>query len=128
MLNLSCSSKNHDFPSGAEKLTDSGALGNYSVDANRLPRHISALETTPHRPNSRPHLTASLRQSSSRVTEAEASNLAVNILTYQLKDREAQQQHLANLHSNLQHRFEVAKAAQNTQLMALLQEEFRQLT
>ena len=99
------------------------------VEPDRLPRHISSLESPDRKiANSNSLLVLSKSASQKKAEEVKVSNLSVSILTYQLKDNAARQKHLANLRSNLQHRFEVAKAAQNTQLMTILQEEFQQLS
>ena len=96
---------------------------------NRLPRHISSLESPKHLKIVKSNLLNTSLYSKEKPNKmAEESNLAVKILTYQLKDKAAQQKHIANLRSNLQRRFEVAKAAQDSQLMMMLQEEFRQLS
>ena len=98
------------------------------VEHNRLPRHISSLESPNHKIANSNSLLVSPSPTQKKAGEVKVSNLAVSILTYQLRDNAARQKHLVNLRSNLQHRFEVAKAAQNTQLMTMLQEEFRQLS
>ena len=98
------------------------------VEHNKLPRHISSLESPNHKIANSNSLLVSPSPTQKKAGEVKVSNLAVSILTYQLKNNAARQKHLANLRSNLQHRFEVAKAAQNTQLMTMLQEEFRQLS
>ena len=125
MLHLSSYSNNR----GGFSYSDVEDFRFPKVEHNRLPRHISSLESPNHKiANSNSLLVSPKSPTQMKTGEAKVSNLAVSILTYQLKDNAARQKHLANLRSNLQHRFEVAKAAQNTQLMTMLQEEFRQLS
>ena len=96
----------------------------------KLPRHISCLETTSYsqsaRSNAAVHqpLKCPLNRDPS---QREATNLAVNILKYQLKDYAAQQKHLANLLHNLKYRLQVANAKGNRELVDLLQKEFTEL-
>jgi len=126
MLNLSCySNKLSDTP----HLESIDGLSHPRQMRTRLPRHISSLES-PSRHRGDQAKIAPARPEISRgtqVAQAEAINLAVSILDYQLKSGAAQQKHLENLRSNLQHRWQVAKATNNSQLMAMLQEEFKQL-
>ena len=125
MLNLSNYSNNHDDFFYSELKS----LEHPKVKNNRLPRHISSLESPKHLKIVKSNLLNTSLYSKEKPNKmAEESNLAVKILTYQLKDKAAQQKHIANLRSNLQRRFEVAKAAQDSQLMIMLQEEFRQLS
>ena len=95
----------------------------------RLPRHISALESPTHSQKVRRRLDLDVRQCPlmQPKNSEEASNLAVNILQYQLRDGVSQQKHLENLRSNLKHRLHVARVEANSQLVTMLQEEFRQL-
>ena len=124
MLNLSRHSNNQDNFSDSE-LKDFG----YQMAKRQLPRHISSLESRKRHQAAYPNLLATPSSGNkNKAKQIEESNLAVNILTYQLKDNAAKQKHLANLRSNLQHRFEVAKAAQDSQLMTMLQQEFKQLS
>ena len=55
------------------------------------------------------------------------TNLPLNILRYQLSDRQAKQKHLNNIRQNLNRRLQVAKAQRNKQLINILQEEYQQL-
>ncbi|MEO1339557.1 MAG: hypothetical protein AAFV28_00080 [Cyanobacteria bacterium J06635_13] len=92
-----------------------------------MPRHIATLETSQRRQAYCAKSLATGSNCTNKQYRTEAINLAVTILDYQLKNGAAQQKHLENLRSNLQHRWEVAKANQNSQLMMMLQHEFRQL-
>ncbi|MEL6787242.1 MAG: hypothetical protein AAFO76_07485 [Cyanobacteria bacterium J06607_15] len=126
MLNLShYSKKSGDVPS-----LETVDHRHYSPPTKiRLPRHIATLET-PQRCQAycaKSLATGSNCTNNQQQYRTEAINLAVSILDYQLKNGAAQQKHLENLRSNLQHRWEVAKANQNSQLMMMLQHEFRQL-
>ena len=125
MLNLSSYSNNRDDFVYSELKS----LEHSKVKNNRLPRHISSLESPKHFKIAKSNLLTTSPYPKQKPTKlAEEGNLAVKILTYQLKDKAAQQKHIDNLRSNLQRRFEVAKAAQDSQLMTMLQEEFRQLS
>ena len=89
----------------------------------QLPHHISSLESRSYnRSNSskRQILACPLSQES-------PTNVAWDILKYQLSDRPSQQKHLANLQSNLEHRLSVARVQGNERLVQILQEESRQL-
>ena len=97
---------------------------------HRLPRHISALETKSHR--DRHSLNSSRIDCLPKVCqintdEQKTANLALDILKYQLSDRIAQQKHLENIRSNLQHRLEVATAQGNQYLINILKDEYQQL-
>jgi len=93
------------------------------------PRHISVLESPTHSRKVCQSLFYPVRQCplNQQGKSAEATNLAVNILRYQLQDSISQNQHLNNLRSNLQHRLEVAQAEKNERLITMLREEFQQL-
>lgn len=101
---------------------------NTSTGQIKLPRHISFWESKSHqhigKPNKieQPSKTCSL---DARLSPA--TNLAVNIFRYQLKDIASRQKHLENVHGNLEYRLEVAQARRNWQLVRILQEEFKQL-
>ncbi|MEN9871765.1 MAG: hypothetical protein RLZZ171_2757 [Cyanobacteriota bacterium] len=125
MLNLSRSPNYRDAP-GDSELSD-----RLIVDPSakiRLPRHISCLESSQHNRTTNALHQGSQKYSANRNTySAEATNLAVNILRYQLQDTLAQQKHIENLQNSLQHRLKVAQEKENYQLVTMLQEEFRQL-
>lgn len=94
-----------------------------------LPRHISVLESPTHSRKVCQSLFHTVRQCplKQQHKSAEAINLAVNILRYQLQDSVSQSQHLNNLRSNLQHRLEVAQAEKNERLITMLRSELKQL-
>lgn len=125
MLNLSPRSNN----SGNILSTMADSEIGESAKKNRLPRHMSVMESPTHSRKVHQSLFQTVRQcplkQENRSTEA--TNLAVNILLYQLQDNISQSQHLNNLRSSLQHRLKVAQAAQNERLIAMLREEFKQL-
>lgn len=98
--------------------------------SQKLPRHISCLESKNYRQSGNLNQAIQIRTSCSTDLagdKTEEINLAVNILKYQLNDRVSKEKHLENVRRNLQHRLEVAKATKNCQLVTILQEEFRQL-
>jgi len=124
MLNLSRSSNysNHTFHS------EIGDRENSDRDKIRLPRHISALESPSHSVQACPSPLQAVRQCPLKQRQsAEATNLAVNILRFQLQDRSSQRKHLENLRSSLMRRLQAAQSAKNSQLVTMLEEEFRQL-
>jgi hypothetical protein len=127
MLNLShCT--NQQATRHYDELSDRLILD--SSEKIRLPRHISPLESTQHNraiDTSQHQVTAQQCTLNQKTSSAEARNLAVNILRYQLQDSAAQQKHLENLRNNLQRRLETAQTKDNCQLVTMLQEEFRQL-
>jgi len=118
MLNLSRNSNN--FESFADlEIRD-------RFPTQRRPRHLNSIESPAH---SRKNISSpfQIRQCPlKQEREAAATNLAVNILQYQLQDR-VSQQHFKNLRSNLQYRLQVAIAAKNEPLITMLQQEFEQL-
>lgn len=126
MLNLSRRSHSRSFPDNCEAI-DRPVFATSAKP--RLPRHISAWETS----GRNQAIASSLYQAPNKcpldhnLKSAQATNLAVNILRYQLQDHVAQQKHWENLRCNLQHRLEVARSTNNTQLLTILQAEFRQL-
>ena len=122
MLNLSRRHREH----GDRSYLDIEGFDRSQAAKNCLPRHISSLESKNHHAGDRNLAGASFKRSMPQKRAKETNNLAVCILTYQLKDKAAQQKHLANLRSNLQHRLEVAEAERNSQLVIMLQDEFRQ--
>ena len=102
---------------------------NYLETRPRLPRHISCLENQTYSKN-RSIITDQIPQACSLNLDSnrvEAINLAVDIIKYQLHDRLSQQKHLENLLVNLKHRIKVARATGNSQLVNVLQQEFREL-
>lgn len=90
-------------------------------------RHISQWETKSHR-NSLTQFGYAPRvcQLSTYKTQT-TTNLPLNILRYQLSDRQAKQKHFDNIRQNLNRRLQIAKAEKNSQLINILQEEYRQL-
>ena len=90
----------------------------------RLPRHISSLESESY---NRFYLTKIQTLSTCPLPQSPTSNVAWNILKYQLGDGPSQQKHLANLRSNLEHRLTVARVQGNERLIQILQAESRQL-
>jgi hypothetical protein len=125
MLNLS-RSPNYREDLGDSELSDRSRLNDAAKI--RLPRHISSLESSQRHQRAKASRQQISQTHANRNTySAEATNLAVNILRYQLQDTFAQQKHLENWQNSLQHRLKVAQAKENYQLVTMLQEEFRQL-
>ncbi len=94
----------------------------------KLPRHISFWESKSYHSISNSNKIEQVSKTDSlAVDPAEATNLAVNILRYQLGDRASKQKHLENVYGNLEHRLEVARINKNQQLVNILREEFKQL-
>jgi hypothetical protein len=127
MLNLS-SQPNYGSEQYSRELSDRHISSALSAKP-RLPRHISSLESFSHNQA----ISFSLRQAPQRCPlqqdthPEEATNLAVNILRFQLQDSVFTEKYLANVRQNLQHRLEVAQAQENRQLATMLLEEFREL-
>lgn len=95
---------------------------------HRLPRHISAVESKPHRGGHNLSRINYLPKVCQINTNGQTkANPALDILKYQLSDRISQQKHLENLRYNLQHRLQVAKAQGNNHLVNILQDEYKQL-
>ncbi|MEM6610780.1 MAG: hypothetical protein AAF652_00715 [Cyanobacteria bacterium P01_C01_bin.72] len=126
MLNLSCYAKKRGGRLHSENIH---GLSHPELTKTKLPRHISCLESPNRRRVDQAKIAATEPKSprDKQFEQGEAINLALSILDYQLKNNAAQQKHLENLRSNLQHRWQVAKANNNSQLMAMLQKEFRHL-
>lgn len=94
----------------------------------KLPRHISQMESTSHRGGANlGKIDYIPRICQIDPYRAKIVNLAVDILKYQLGDRQVKQKHLANVRCDLERRLQVAKARGNQQLINILNEEFKQL-
>ena len=124
MKNLSCysTSSRREYQLLVEKTTG-------CHHRPKLPRHILSVESQSHRGQSSTieQINYVPRAFLVKPSQAEKASFALDILKYQLSDRHTQQKHLENLRCNLQHRLRVAKNQGNNQLVAILQEEFRQL-
>lgn len=93
-----------------------------------LPRHISSLASKAHSSQERLAIAnRSQNHTSTNFNRSLATDLAVNISRYQLSDRDSIQKHSQNVRSSLEHRLRVAIEQGNTQLIALLQTELKQL-
>lgn len=91
----------------------------------QLPRHISSWESgTYHHSNLGKKSTLACPLVSQQPS---TSDVAWDILKYQLSDRHSQQKHLANLRSNLEHRLSVARVQGDERLVQILREESQQL-
>lgn len=127
MLNLSPYRDHQQSPRYSEKI-DSEVFPRQFTQ--KSPRHISCLESKNHRQIGDQSKTSQLRTTcptNLANEQPETSNIAVNILKYQLSDRIAQQKHVENVRRNLQHRLEVAQEQENQRLVNILQEESRLL-
>ena len=125
MLNLSRSSNYfNDLP--RSEIGD--RVSSDRQQKSRLPRHISALESSTHNHKVCSNLFKAVQKCplKQQPDSNEVIN-AVKMLRYQLQDSASQRQHLENLRSNLMHRLQVAKSTNNSQLVTMLQEEFKQL-
>ena len=94
-----------------------------------LPRHIYAPETKSCKGGREELGKADYMPRSCRIESEKQNNAntAVNILKYQIGDRTYRQKHLENLRLNLERRLQVAKSQGNSQLLDLLQNEYKQL-
>ena len=96
------------------------------------PRHIASVSAKSHR-NGRQttHQTRFLPKTcqleKSQPAVAKEINIALEVLRYQLNDKQAKQIHLENVRNNLEKRLQAAKASGNYNLVALLQKESQQL-
>lgn len=94
----------------------------------KLPRHISCWETKSHRNLEESNKIKRVSKTCSlNARKSQATNLAVNILKYQLRDRFSRQKHWKNIQDNLEHRLKKAQANGDDRLVSILQAEFRQL-
>lgn len=95
-----------------------------------LPRHISAPSSQSRQEKSRwdtlRHTTPKVCQIDTE--ESKKTNLALDILKYQLKDSTSQVKHLENIRTNLERRLKVAKSQGNKRLVGILQDEYKQLS
>ena len=93
-----------------------------------LPRHLPRLATKSHRGIG----STSSNKVTPKVCQIGASqrqtNLAWNILNYQLGDRAIVQKHWENVRFNLEHRLEKANSQGDWELVGILQAEYKQLT
>ena len=97
--------------------------------SHSLPHHRSILETKSHRnryPNFNP-INYVPRVCRINPKPEDQINTAIDILKYQLSDRDSRQKHLENVRFSLQHRLQVARATGNNQLIDILQAESQQL-
>ena len=123
MLNLSRSAYDSDIPYSEISDRSIGRCKKY-----RLPRHMTVLESPSHSNKTCSNLFQAVKKCPlQQQSNSEKVINAVNILQYQLQDRASQQKHLENLRSNLMRRLKVAKSTKNSQLVTMLQEEFKQL-
>lgn len=125
MKNLSCYPTSriskYQLPVIEREITD-------GYSQQKLPRHISSRETKSHRgQRNLLQIDFAPRMCQIKSNPGQEANLALDILKYQLGDRQTQQKHLENVRCNLQHRLQIAKIQGNTRLVDLLQEEYRQL-
>ncbi|WP_019509184.1 hypothetical protein [Pleurocapsa sp. PCC 7319] len=91
------------------------------------PRHISQWETKSHRNSINQFSYAPKVCQMNTYTTQTTTNLPLNILKYQLSDRQAKQKHLENIRRNLNRRLQVAIAQGNLPLVNILQKESQQL-
>ena len=96
------------------------------------PRHIANVSAKSHR-NSRQmnhqkrFLPTTCQLEKSQPAVAKEINIALEVLRYQLNDKQAKQIHLENVRNNLEKRLQAAKASGDHNLVALLQKESQQL-
>lgn len=123
MLNLS-RLRRHDSTYHSELEAPASILN--PLPKQKLPRHIAALESPAHKINSnRQQATRQYSLSSDR-RAIQATNLAVNILRYQL-EYDSRQKHLKNLYCSLKHRLAVAQRVNNEKLIRMLEQELEQI-
>ena len=96
------------------------------------PRHIASVSDKSHkhiRPitNQSCFLPKTCQLIKSPPAIAKETNIALEVLRYQLNDKKAKQTHLENVRRSLEQRLQVAKASGNHYLVALLQKESQQL-
>ena len=96
------------------------------------PRHMSVPSVQSHRSSQfRVERNRTLPKTCQLIksqTENQANAcIALNILCYQLNDRQAKQTHLANVRRSLERRLQAAKVSGNNRLLALLQQEWQQI-
>ena len=123
MINFS---RNSNSPEKNELSEVMGA--EISTKRIKLPRHISSWETKSHRDLVKPGKVKQPSKTCQLNDRTQATNLAVNILRYQLQDRHLKQKHFQDIQDNLEHRLKIAHAAGNSQLVNILQAEFKQLS
>ena len=90
-------------------------------------RHISQWETKSHRNRLNQFSYAPKVCQISTYKTQTTTNLPLNILRYQLSDRQAKQNHLNNIRQNLNRRLQVSRAQRNEKLINIVQEEYQQL-
>ena len=96
-------------------------------DQYSLPRHISGLKIKSHRgvSHTRPHNAPKVCQVS--LEQEPKSSLALNIIKYQLGDCALRAKHWENIRSSLERRLIKAKNQENTELIGILQAEYKLL-
>lgn len=96
-----------------------------------FPRHIANVSVKSHRHNQPMNHHRSLPKTchlvKSQPAQEKETNIALEVLQYQLNDQKAKQTHIDNLRRSLERRLQVAKMSGNYHLIALLQKESQQL-
>ena len=124
--------RNYKPESSTLEITEAEITGTYNQQTNKYsyPRHISQLESPPHRGyrNTVSHIASLPKICNLPATQgSEKVNAAVNILQYQLNDCASRQNHLNNMRRSLKRRLQIAEANGNKNLIDLLNDEFKQL-
>ena len=113
------------------EITETEITGTYNQQERRYPypRHISQFKSPSHRGyKDTVSRIASLPKTCNLSTfqgSPEVINAAINILQYQLSDRQARQNHLNNMRRSLKRRMQAAQATGDQNLIDLLNDEFK---
>lgn len=96
------------------------------------PRHMASVsirshQTGRHITNSNRLLPNTCHLVKSQPKVEKETNIALEVLKYQLNDQKAKQTHFNNVRRSLEQRLQAAKISGNYHLVALLQKEFQQL-
>ena len=96
------------------------------------PRHIASVSVKSHRSGQQMtchnyFLPKTCQLAKSQPAIAKQTNIALEVLRYQLNDKQAKQIHVENVRRSLERRLQAAKASGNHHLVALLQKESQQL-
>ena len=98
--------------------------------SQQLPRHISAPSTQSHRGIAnfdKHHCIYQPRVCAIDACKSQQTSVTTDLSKYQLNDRVAIEKHRRNLIANLKYRLQIAQAKGNSQLIDILQDEYRQL-
>lgn len=120
---------NEEFPSSVMEINDQVLIKKpckNSLNRDNC-RSFLPLESQSHRYYGKINQSSFAAPKRCNINGGQYSEQVFSILQYQLNDEKAKATHFNNLKRNLERRIQSAKAKGNTELVALLTQEFRQI-